>query len=137
DALAAQLDGERSAGEPALAEPCAHEHAGVGGVVDETDLLEPVEDALGDVVGDVLARHRLGELGARARRVVELVERDRASDRLRVGLGVHRGGAGARRLLRGSAAAPAAPRALCPTAATWCTLIGRRGRLPRADDVTW
>lgn len=41
------------------------------GVVDQTDLLEPIEDPLGDVVGDALAGQRLPELGTGPRPGVE------------------------------------------------------------------
>ena len=56
DALAAQLLGQGPAGQAAAGLLGAHQHPGVGGVVDQADLLHPVEHRGGDVVGAVLAR---------------------------------------------------------------------------------
>ena len=88
DALAAQLDTERPAGEPPVGVAGPDEDPGVLRVVDKTDLGEPVEHAVGDLLGDVASRHRLGELRPAARRTGEQPQRDGPGDGLGVRLGV-------------------------------------------------
>ncbi len=62
DALAPQLLGERPPGQPLARLAAGDPGPGEGLVVDQPDLLEPVEEAGGDVVGDVLLRQLVGQL---------------------------------------------------------------------------
>ncbi len=61
--------------------------AGVGGVVDEADVGEAVEDALADLLGDALAGQGGVELGTRLRRDRQPVQHDRPGHRLGIGVG--------------------------------------------------
>ena len=63
---------------------------GVGerGVIDQPDLLEPVEQPGRYVVGDVALRELVGQLPARAGPAGQLVEQDGPRDRLRVGFDI-------------------------------------------------
>ena len=87
DPLAAQLLGQRAAGQPATGLALRHPLAGEGGVVDQADLLEPVEQPGGDVVRHVAAGQLVGQLRAGAGPPGQLVEQDLAGHRLRVGVG--------------------------------------------------
>ena len=60
NAFPAEFLGECSAGKAALGVPSAHQHGRVFGVIDQSDLNEPVENALCNLRRDVFLRHRLG-----------------------------------------------------------------------------
>ena len=98
DALAAQLLRERAAGQPLAGLARLDPGAGERRVVDEADLLEPVEQPLPHLLGHALAGQLGGELGAAAGLAGELVEQDLAGHRLVVGLGTERGPVLGRRL---------------------------------------
>ncbi len=87
DPLAAQLLRQGTTREAFAGLTLRHPLAGEGGVIDQADLLEPVEEAAGDVVGDVARAELGGQLGAGPGTTGQLVEQDLAGHRLRVGLG--------------------------------------------------
>ena len=87
DPLAAQLLRQRPARQPLAGLTLRHPLAGEGRVVDQPDLLEPVEEAAGDVVRDVAGAELGGQLGPGPGPPGQLVEQDLAGHRLRVGLG--------------------------------------------------
>ena len=87
DPLAAELLGQGTAGQPATGLALGHPLSGEGGVVDQADLLEPVEQPGGDVVRHVAAGQLVGQLRTRAGPPGQLVEQDLAGHRLRVGVG--------------------------------------------------
>ena len=87
DALAAQLLGQRPRARPLLPVPVGDPEPGERLVVDQPDLLEPVEQRGRHLVGDVLGGQPVGELLAAAGLAGQLVEQDLARDRLGVGVG--------------------------------------------------
>ena len=100
DPAAAELLAKSSAGQAPTGLPGPDEGPGELGVVDQTDLLEPVEHA-----GGHLRRRPLGaelglQLGSAARRRRQRGQHDRADDRLRVGRRREVGVAARRRLVR-------------------------------------
>lgn len=60
DAFPTEFLGQRSAGKAALGMPSANQHGCVLGVINQADLNEPIENALGNLLRNVLLRHRLG-----------------------------------------------------------------------------
>ena len=97
DALAPQLVGQRAPCQPLAGLARLDPRLGEGLVVDQADLLEPVEQALGQLAGHVLLGQLVGELLARARLPGQGVEQDLARDRLRIGIGSLRHRVGRRR----------------------------------------
>src|SRR5699024_3923114 len=83
-----RLLSERATGEPALVVPGAHQHLGIGGVVDQPDLGEPVQHLGDDLVRDVPARHLLRELRPGPGRPGEHPQGDRPGDTLLVRFGI-------------------------------------------------
>src|SRR3954467_7164200 len=66
--------------------PRLHKRFGVRRIVDQVDVTEPLEDALGDVVRDSPLAQSLGQLAPAARCRSQQVEADRARDGLRIRL---------------------------------------------------
>ncbi len=87
DALAAQLLGQRPPGQTLARLAGLHPGPGERLVVDQPDLLEPVEEPGGDVARAPLLGQLVAELLAAAGLAGQLVEQDLAGHRLRVGLG--------------------------------------------------
>ena len=123
DALAAQLLGQGPAGQALAGLTAGDPGPGERLVVDQPDLLEPVEQPGGDVIRDVAGGELVAQLLAAARLAGELVEQDLAGDRLGVGLGDLRHRVGRRRTV-GRAPGRPLPRRASP------------GRLPPARRTT-
>ena len=92
DALAAQLLGQRPRSQSPAAVPALDPLPGVGGVVDQADLGEAVEQLAGELVGHAPLGQLVGQLLAGARLPGEGVEQDLAGDGL--GIGLELGGRG-------------------------------------------
>src|SRR6478735_1778217 len=86
DALATQLLRQRPGGQPPAAVPALDPLPGVGGVVDQADLGEAVEQLAGELVGHAALGQLVGQLLARACLPGEGVEQDLAGDGLGIGL---------------------------------------------------
>ena len=74
--LAAQLDGDRAAGQPAVAMPRAHPLARERGVVDQADLVEPLQHGVRGLIGHLALAEGLRELLPRAGPLGEQAQAD-------------------------------------------------------------
>src|SRR3954466_201333 len=83
--------------------PGLHERLGVRPIVDQVDVTEPLENALGDVVRDSPLAQSLGQLAPASGCCGQQVEADRACDglRIRVDLVVANAGGADERVSRG------------------------------------